>query len=139
MNSTIDDLMVPDVVVISPDTTVAEARTHMLRGGIHSLPVVNERGAPVGMVTSTDLMADCPSDAPVEQVMTRGVFTVPRYADAHVAARVMHNHKLHHVVVTHEQRVVGILSSFDLLRLVEEHRFVMKNPPTPPRRSPRRA
>jgi hypothetical protein len=38
------------------------------------------------------------------------------------------------VVVTHEKKVVGVLSSFDLLKLVEGHRFVAKNPPTESRR-----
>ena len=37
-------------------------------------------------------------------------------------------------LVTHEQRVVGLLSAFDLLKLVEDHRFAMKNPPTPRKR-----
>ncbi len=43
----------------------------------------------------------------------------------------MRNHGIHHVVVAEGQAVVGILSSFDLLRLVEDHRFVAKNAPTP--------
>jgi signal-transduction protein with cAMP-binding, CBS, and nucleotidyltransferase domain len=91
------------------------------------------------MVTTTDLVADTPADVPVAQIMTRDVLTVPRYADVHVAARVMRNHHVHHLVVTHEHRVVGIVSSFDLLRLVEDHRFVMKNGPTEStRRPPRR-
>jgi hypothetical protein len=38
-------------------------------------------------------------------------------------------------VVTHEKKVVGILSSFDLLKLVEEHRWVPKNPPSPKQRN----
>ena len=42
----------------------------------------------------------------------------------------MRNHKIHHVVVTHEKKVVGILSAFDLLKLVEGHRYVQKNAPT---------
>ena len=66
--------------------------------------------------------------------MSKKVFTVPEYEDASVAARVMRNHHIHHLVVTHEQKVVGILSTFDLLQLVEDHRFVMKNAPTPPKR-----
>ena len=41
----------------------------------------------------------------------------------------MRNHRIHHVVVTHEKKVVGILSAFDLLKLVEDHRFVMKSAP----------
>ena len=35
------------------------------------------------------------------------------------------------VVVTDERKVVGILSAFDLLKLVEDHRFQMKQAPTP--------
>ena len=42
----------------------------------------------------------------------------------------MRNHKIHHLMVTSEQKIVGVISSFDLLKLVEGHRFVMKNPPT---------
>jgi signal-transduction protein with cAMP-binding, CBS, and nucleotidyltransferase domain len=42
----------------------------------------------------------------------------------------MRNHGIHRVVVTHEQKVVGVLSSFDLLTLVEDRRWVAKNPPT---------
>jgi signal-transduction protein with cAMP-binding, CBS, and nucleotidyltransferase domain len=64
------------------------------------------------------------------QVMTKSVYTVPLYADAHIAARVTRNHKIHHMAVAHEQQPVGILSALDLLRLVEDHRFVLKNPPT---------
>jgi len=47
-----------------------------------------------------------------------------------IAARVMRNHGIHRVVVTHEKKVVGMLSAFDLLKLVEDHRYVAKNAPT---------
>jgi signal-transduction protein with cAMP-binding, CBS, and nucleotidyltransferase domain len=62
--------------------------------------------------------------------MTKPVHTIPQYDDVSTAARIMRNHRIHRVVVTHEQKVVGILSSFDLLKLVEGHRFVTKNAPT---------
>jgi CBS domain-containing protein len=55
---------------------------------------------------------------------------VPKYDDVSIAARVMRNHRIHRVVVTHEQKVVGVLTAFDLLKLVENHRYVEKNPPT---------
>ena len=66
------------------------------------------------------------------------MLTVPQYGDPSLAARIMRNHKIHHVIVTHEQKVVGIISSFDLLKLVEDHRYVMKNPPTPKKRGIKR-
>jgi hypothetical protein len=36
--------------------------------------------------------------------------------------------------VTHEQRVVGVLSTFDLLKLVEGRRYVDRNAPTESKR-----
>jgi CBS domain-containing protein len=62
--------------------------------------------------------------------MTEKVYTVPKYDDVSVAARIMRNHQIHRVVVTHEQKVVGVISAFDLLQLVESHRYVAKNPPS---------
>ncbi len=56
------------------------------------------------------------------------------YALSSIAARIMRNHGIHRVVVTHEHKVVGMLSAFDLLKLVEDHRYVAKNPPTPSKR-----
>ena len=94
------------------------------------MPVVNSDGEAVGVITSTDLLEDLKDGRPVSEIMTDNVFTVPKYNDVSIAARIMRNHKIHHVVVTHENQVVGILSSYDLLKLVEDHRFIMKNAPT---------
>jgi predicted transcriptional regulator len=62
--------------------------------------------------------------------MSKEVLTIPKYSGIHIAARVMRNHHIHHLIVTHEKKIVGVLSSFDLLTLVEDHRFIMKNGPT---------
>jgi CBS domain-containing protein len=93
------------------------------------MPVVNPDEEPIGVITTNDLMADFADGAKVSDHMTEKVYTVPQYNDVSVAARVMRNHKIHHVIVTHEKKVVGIISSYDLLKLVEDHRFVMKNAP----------
>ncbi|MDH3537191.1 MAG: hypothetical protein OER87_15720 [Gammaproteobacteria bacterium] len=46
----------------------------------------------------------------------------------------MRNHHIHRVVVTHEQKIVGMQSAFDLRKLVEDHGYVAKNAPTPSKR-----
>ena len=66
--------------------------------------------------------------------MSAPAYTVPMAEGPHVAARLMRNHHLHHVVVIDQHRVVGIVSAFDLLALVEDHRYTAKQPPTPSRR-----
>ena len=135
MNITIDELMTPHVLVAYPEQTLGEVRNEMLSKGFHAVPIVDNDHHPIGIVTSTDLLSDIVSDdMRLSQFPTPKVFTVPRYDGPHIAARVMRNHQLHHLIVTEEKKVVGIISSYDLLRLVEEHRFVMKQPPTPSKR-----
>lgn len=133
MNVKVKDLMVEGVETATPQATLGEVREVMAARGISSLPIVNGEGEPIGIVTTTDLVEQTDDLKRVDEVMSHVVYVVPQYDDVSIAARVMRNHKIHHVVVTHEKKIVGILSSFDLLKLVEDHRFVPKNPPTPKR------
>ena len=130
MNVKIADLMSKQVIRAQPHHTVAHVRGMMENNRLHAIPVVNQEDHPIGIVSAFDLMT--PKDGtPVNQVMTERVYTIPQYNDVHLAARLMRNQKIHHVVVTHEKEIVGMISSFDLLKLVEDHRFVMKPGPTP--------
>lgn len=138
VNATIEDLMVKSVVTTRLHKSVGHVKDIMKTNGIQSVPVVDEDNHVLGIVTASDMLDDLSDNTPVSQVMTTQVYSVPLYSDVHIAARVMRNHKIHHVVVTHEQQLVGILSAFDLLRLVEDHRFVMKNAPTPSKKSKKR-
>lgn len=131
MNVTIDELMQAQVMTATPHQTLAHVRDVMHQHGISAMPVVDTDGHPVGIVTATDFLDDLKDGAPVSTVMAEPVYTVPRYDGPHIAARIMRNHHLHHVVVTEGKKVVGMLSSYDLLRLVEDHRYVAKAPPTP--------
>ena len=131
MNVTIDELMNPLVMKATPHQSVGHVRKVMADNKVSAMPIVDTDGAPVGIVTATDMLEEHNDASPVSKIMASPVYTVPRYDGPHIAARVMRNHHLHHVVVTESKEVVGMLSSFDLLRLVEDHRYVAKNGPTP--------
>lgn len=138
MNAKIEDLMVNSVVTTVPHKSVGHVKKIMETNNIQSVPVVGNEDEVLGIVTTQDLLTVNNEGTPIHKLMTKDVLTVPLYSDVHIAARVMRNHKIHHLVVTHEKRIVGILSSFDLLKLVEDHRFVMKNPPTPAKKRSKR-
>ena len=129
MNATIEDLMSKKVMSATPHQTVGHVRDVMQSHSINCMPVVDPNGEPLGIVTSTDILKTDKEGTHVSQIMTEKVYTVPQYSDVSIAARIMRNHSIHHVLVTHEGQLIGLLSSFDLLRLVEDHRFVMKNAP----------
>lgn len=130
MNATISDLMVSQVLMATPSQTVQHVREIMRKNNIHALPVVDPEKKPVGIVSSTDLLNGAADDAPISSIMHKKVYTAPQHSGPHLAARMMRNHHIHHIVVTDDHKVVGMLSSYDLLKLVEGHRFVMKNAPT---------
>ena len=130
----VGDLMTSSVITVTRHQTIEHARDLMARHGIHAVPVVSDEQEAVGVVTSTDLIDRPSGETLIGQVMTRDVYTVPQYSGVHIAARMMRNHRIHHLIVTHEKKVVGIVSSFDLLRLVEDRRFVMKSQPSRPRK-----
>jgi CBS domain-containing protein len=134
MNAKVHDLMTASVITTEPHATIDHVRSLLERNKVGAIPVVDTEGQPVGIVSTTDLVPSLKAGSPVSTIMTEKVYTVPQYDDVSVAARIMRNHKIHRVVVTHEQKVVGVISAFDLLELVENHRWSPKNPPSEPRR-----
>ena len=134
MNVKINDLMTESVIVTEPHKSIDHVRGMMERNKIGVIPVVDHDGQAVGIVSATDLVPELNGNSPVSTIMTEKVYNIPKYDDVSTAARLMRNHKIHHVVVTHEQKVVGVLSAFDLLKLVEGHRFIAKNAPTESKR-----
>ena len=129
MNVKIQDLMSSQVMTTTRHRSLGHVRELMSKHSIHAMPVVDTDGEPLGMVTSSDLLDGKGDGSKVSSVMTRDVVTVPAYSEPRLAARIMRNKHIHRLVVTHEKKVVGILSSFDLLRLVEDHSFRAKQAP----------
>lgn len=129
----VEELMTSDMLTTSPDERLEAVRSRMVEEGISALPVL-EGGELAGIITSTDLLRSAGQDVAVREVMSDHVYTLPPYAGVHLAARIMRNHSVHHVVISKGKEVVGILASYDLLELVESHRFTMKGAPTTPGR-----
>lgn len=52
----VGEAMTREVVTVRPETPVEEAARLLLRHRVGCLPVVNEDGAPIGLVSETDLL-----------------------------------------------------------------------------------
>ena len=120
---TVEDLMSKQVVTMQQNHTVEQARRLIHEHGVTAIPVVGDGDELRGIVSTTDLAADLDGDTPVKQVMNEGVYAIPTGMELHLAAQMMRNQHIHRVVVVEEKRVVGILSAFDLLKLVEDKRW----------------
>jgi CBS domain-containing protein len=127
------DLMQSPAMNTTPSQTVGRVRKVMREHHISCMPVADAHGHPIGIVTATDLLPPGSDERHVSQVMAKNVQTVPLYADIALAARTMRKHHIHHIVVVEEKKIVGVISSFDVLRIVEEHAFKAVKPPDRPK------
>lgn len=126
------DRMTSPATSIPVDSTLLEAAL-MLRGsGFRHLPVVDGERL-VGIITDRDIHRLAPSllssispeeynaifeNTPLEKVMTRNPLTVSPDAPLRRVAQLLHDKKLGCLPVVEGERLVGIITTTDLLALL---------------------
>ena len=134
------DIMSRDLVTVRPEHGIRHAAQIMIDRDVSGLPVTDDDGRLVGMLTEGDLLGraelgrDLPDAGPldVEQraralikarswkvgdVMTRDVATVAEDTSVAAVVAVLVDRGVKRVPVVREDRLVGIVSRRDLLRL----------------------
>ena len=123
--------MTAKVVLATPQMTLADAARELSRLEVSGLPVVDGNGQVLGMVTESDLLdallADTPVETRIHVVMTTPVVTVDEFTPADVVARLLRTHRVHHLPVTSQGMVVGIITPQEVIRY-----FVENELPVPP-------
>lgn len=110
------DLMTGDLVTASGGDRVDDVRELILGSSLHAVPIVDERGNAVGIVTLADLERAQHGYQEVVAIMTPTVVSLDMYASVSEAAALMRAEHVHHVIVSEGHQTVGMLSSFDLLK-----------------------
>ncbi|MEU3403614.1 CBS domain-containing protein [Streptomyces sp. NPDC006670] len=114
------DLMTPSAVTVRRATAFKEIARLLKEFDITAMPVIDEAGHPVGVVSEADLLRRRPAGgaATAEQLMTSPAVTARPEWSVVRAARVMQRHRVKRLpVVDEEGRLVGILSRSDLIQL----------------------
>lgn len=121
------DVMTWNVITVSSDTPIMEARKIMDAHNIRRLPVV-DRGKLVGLVTKDRILRASPSPATsltvweinyllakmtVREIMVKDVVTVSPDMSAEAAIALAQNKKVGSLVVVEDGRVVGIATTND--------------------------
>jgi CBS domain-containing protein len=111
--------MTPNPRTIGRNEKLSVAEEMMQHGRFRRLPVVDDRGALVGIITDGDLRerhAEL-STMTVAAAMTEKPFTVDPDAAIDTAASMMLEHKIDSIpVVDTEHKLIGIVTETDLLR-----------------------
>ena len=125
------DAMTSPVVTVHPDDPLEVVATLLRTHAVRGLPVVDEAGHLLGMVTESDVIRDAmprdpwardlhptasgPHPASVRDVMSFHPVAMPPDVDLPVAADVLVRSRLTSLPVVEEGVVVGILTRRDLV------------------------
>ncbi len=150
----VKDLMRTEVLTIPSAATVAQASRMLRERQVSGAPVVDERGAPVGVISRTDLALGWEreeaqrhriyyraavgeivgteegdlgrkfGDRPVADVMMPLIFSVQQNDSLRKAAALMRAEGIHRVIVLDGQDLVGVLSASDLVAAVARGELV---------------
>jgi CBS domain-containing protein len=124
-------LMKTAVQVASPATTIAEAARLLAHSDITSLPVVDADGKVVGIVTESDLLTSLLRSSAVggsiKTIMHSPVYTVDEFTPTDNVIRVLQEKGFHHLPVTRQGVVVGLITPQEVIRYFVDHQL----PPPP--------
>jgi CBS domain-containing protein len=139
------DIMTTDPITVPPETPLEAVAALMADRGISGLPVVDEEGRLVGLVTDGDLMRrlSAKEDKPasffatllgatadqamayarahgrrVRDVMSTNLATVTEDATVEEVAHILETKRIRRVPVLRDGKLVGVVSRADLLRAV---------------------
>jgi len=128
----VSERMATDLITVGPDILIGEARKTMLENSIRHLPVIDDKGLLVGMVTDRDMRDAMPSTLkkkvdyeetlttilqyPISDIMTRDLVTIYAYYTIQDTLLVIQKKKVGALPVVDEDGYLkGMLSTRDLL------------------------
>ncbi len=135
-------IMSEKVITIQDHATVGEARKILQENKISSLPVLNQDSDLVGIVAQTDFFnlntwfqeqvsenSEFLSDFKVRDIMTREVVTLSEDASIDEVVRAMIDHKVHRILIANEEKILGVISTMDVLKAGYTNRESSTLPP----------
>ncbi len=110
--------MIYDPVTIKRGATVADALDMMEEYHIGGIPVVDEDGILVGIVTNRDLRFERNFNRPIDEVMTsENLVTTSQSTNLEEATRILQQHKIEKLpVVDSEGHLIGLVTYKDITK-----------------------
>jgi len=120
MNERVASIMTRELITVNQDDSLQKVKDILINNRIHHVPVVDGTKL-VGLVTTYDLFKlnvehkDYPNTR-VGNVMTKRIATIESNFHIGTAAEVFMEHLFHAIPVVDNGELVGIVTSFDILK-----------------------
>jgi len=113
--------MIVDPVTMRPSQKIHEALEVMKRYRISGVPVTDEQGRLVGILTNRDLRFETNLDRTIDELMTReNLVTVPESTNLEEAKALLHQHKIEKLLVVDKLGALkGLITVKDIQKKIE--------------------
>ena len=124
--TTVGQLMTERLETISPSDTAQEAAKKMRDKKVSSLVVTDVEDKPIGIVTERDMVRQVctkvinSNDVIVHRIMSSPLATIDANSSVEVAADIMIQNKVRHLLVVDENKVLGIITPSDFTGYLKE-------------------
>jgi len=108
--------MITRPITLTPDRPIDDAKELMSHYRISGVPITDERGRLVGILTNRDLLFEGDTDRPCGAVMTKdNLITAPLGTTLAEAERLLHRHKIEKLpIVDGDGRLTGLITVKDI-------------------------
>jgi len=115
----IQDIMARTLISVNTSTTALQIAKMMEQGGIGAI-IVKENNNPIGIVTDRDFATKIAAnslslDTPAEKIMSSPLITINHNEPISAAAERMSSKKIRKLAVTENGKIVGLITSTDLV------------------------
>lgn len=116
------DLMSPQVIVAKENTNAEQISARLLAGEFNGVPVVDDKGAVIGIVTALDILRALQGDKKLNTMLARDIMTpnpstVKKDTPIEEIIRIIVEKEIVLVpVVEDNNRLIGVVARLDILR-----------------------
>jgi IMP dehydrogenase len=112
--------MIVDPVTMTPDHPISDAVEVMERYRISGVPIVEENGHLVGILTNRDLRFETRLDLPISEAMTKdNLITVPVGTTLNEAKAILQRHRIEKLLVVDDNyRLKGLITVKDIQKAI---------------------
>ncbi|MEW6652316.1 MAG: IMP dehydrogenase [Bacteroidota bacterium] len=110
--------MIVDPITLAPDRTIREAEELMSKFHISGIPIVEDNGKLVGILTNRDLRFETNRELPVYELMTKeNLITASLGTTLEDAQKILHRHRIEKLPVVDKKGIIkGLITYKDILK-----------------------
>lgn len=132
---TVADLMITNLITLRENDSLAKAKALMQEKNIRNIPIVNDEGECVGMLTQreylrhafhlvsqfgTQQISKKEQQTPISNAMNKDILTVSPETDLDMAAEFFIENKYGCLPVTQDNKLIGIITPVDFVKLAHK-------------------